>query len=311
MSAVEPTNPAPAKGRLVLWLLALGVPLLLLLAWWPSGKPKARPALPNPNGYDYFVKASEALAGPWTNQLLRAVPAHEWQTVLSANHASLELVREGLRHRSLSQVSVAYDSATKLRFIDQLGYLKRLGVLLAGEGRLAEMEARPAAAVASYLEAMRFGQESSRGGVMMERLVGIAIESIALSELLPLLPKLDAPVTRRTLEGLRQLDALHDPAAVSLEAEDDWVRHSFPVRERMVIHLHPALRKSTRDARESFAKKVDALQATRRRTIVEAAARLFELEKGRRPTGYTDLVPAYLRTVPLDPTTGKEIAHPF
>jgi len=38
---------------------------------------------------------------------------------------------------------------------------------------------------------------------------------------------------------------------------------------------------------------------------------LFELEKGRRPTGYADLVPAYLKTAPLDPTTGKEIAHPF
>jgi hypothetical protein len=303
-------QPAPGRSRVVPWLLALGVPLLLLVAWWPA-PPKPRPALPNPNGYDYFVKAGESLVGTWSNQVLRAVPAQEWQLVLSANQASLELVREGLRHRSLSRASMTFDPTTVQRFIDQIGRLKRVGVLMAGEGRLAEMEAKTAEAVVSYLEAIRFGQESSRGGVMMERWGGLAIEHIAITELLPLLSKLDAADTRRALDGLRQLDASHDPPTVNLEAENDWVRQSYPIRERMVLHIHPAMRKSTRDARESLVKKANALQATRRRAIVEAAARLFELEKGRRPTGYADLVPAYLKTAPLDPTTGKEIDHPF
>lgn len=307
MSTAEPANPEPRKSRIVLWLLGLGVPLLLLLAWWPSGKAKARPALPNPNGYDYFVKAGEALAGPWTNQPLRAVPAHEWQTVLSANHASLELVREGLRHRSLSQVSVTYDSATRQRFIDQLGYLKRLGVLLAGEGRLAEMEARPTAAVESYLEAMCFGQESSRGGDMMERLVGISIEHIALAELRRTMLSLHAADARRGLAGLEKLDASHDLPEVNLAAEDEWIRETTSFGQRFTMWTQPTMRKEMRETRTKFAGRLDRLQVERRRAIVEAAARLFELEKGRRPTGYADLVPAYLPAAPLDPTSGKEL----
>ncbi|MFM8469647.1 MAG: hypothetical protein ACKODH_06725 [Limisphaerales bacterium] len=38
---------------------------------------------------------------------------------------------------------------------------------------------------------------------------------------------------------------------------------------------------------------------------------LSTLEKGRRATGYPDLVPAYLPAAPVDPTTGKPIAHSF
>jgi len=294
----------------VLWLLGLGVPLLLLVAWWPV-PPKPSPALPNPNGYDYFVKAGEALVGPWTNQVLRAVPAQEWQTVLAANQSSLELVREGLRHRSLALVSVTYDSATRLRFIDQLGHLKRLGVLLAGEGLLAELEGNSASAVDAYIQAMRFGQESSRGGVMMERLVGIAVESIALAELRRTMLSLASEDVRRGLVGLQNLDASHDLPEVNLATEDEWIRQTTDLGQRFTLWTQPTMRKEVRETRTKFAGRVDRHQADRRSAIVEAAARSFELEKGRRPTGYADLVPTYLPAAPLDPTTGKEIAHPF
>lgn len=311
MSETESSPPNPAKGRIVLWLAALGVPLLLLLAWWPSGKAKARPALPNPNGYDYFVKAGESLAGMWTNSALSAVPAPDLQAFLSANQTSLEMVREGLRHRSLSPVSVTYDSAMSRKILDQLGSVKRLGVLLAGEGRLAELNENPEGAGDGYVEAMRFGQECSRGGVMMERHVGIAIEHIALTEVRRSMLSLNAADARRGLAGLQKLDASHDLALVNLEAEAEWVRQSFPPWERFMSKVHPTLRKNLREVHEKFAVKVNAFQTFRRRAIVEAAARLFELEKGRRPTGYPDLVPTYLKAIPLDPTTGKEIAHPF
>lgn len=292
------------------WLLALGVPLLLLVAWWPA-PPKPRPALPNPNGYDYFVKAGEALAGMWTNSALSAVPVPDLQVFLSANQKSLELVREGLRHRSLSPVSVTYDSATSRKILDQLGSIKRLGVLLAGEGRLAELNGNPEGAVDGYVEAMRFGQECSRGGVMVERLTGRAIEHIALTELRRAILSLNAKDVRRGLADLQKLDASHDLPSVNLGAEAEWVQLTFSAWERFMSQVHPRLRKDLREVHEKFTDGVNAFQAARRRAIVEAAARLFELEKGRRPTGYADLVPAYLKAIPLDPATGKEIAHPF
>jgi hypothetical protein len=188
---------------------------------------------------------------------------------------------------------------------------KSLARLLAGEGRSAEYEGKLNAASTGYLDTMQFGQECSRGGVMIERLVGVAAENIGLTEVRRLLPSLPAQEVQNIMSRLQTLDASHDPPAVNLEAEAEWVKCSFSLWEQFMHQIHPTMRKNFREVRDNFTSKVNALQVARRSALVEAAARLFELEKGRRPTGYADLVPAYLPTTPLDPTTGKPIAHPF
>lgn len=309
MSEAESPPSNPAKGRLVLWLATLGVPLLLLLAWWPGGKGHARPALPNPNGFDYFVKAGGVLAGVWTNLSHQTLTASELRAFLSANQASLDLVREGLRHRSHTHMD--YDATYIERIMTNQTVFRQCVRLLIGEGWLAELEGRPGTALDSYLDGMRLGQECSRGGIIIERLVGVASEQRALAALRSLIPKLESSVARRALQSLQQLDASQESSSVNLEAESEWIRRAAPLRERLMAMVNSEARQSIREARDSVIKGVNELQASRRRAIVEAAARLFEMEKGRRPTGYTDLVPAYLKAVPLDPTTGKEITHPF
>ena len=59
-----------------------------------------------------------------------------------------------------------------------LADLKRLAHLLTDEGRLREMENGSADAAHSYLDAIRFGNEMSRGGFIINRLVGVACEAI-------------------------------------------------------------------------------------------------------------------------------------
>lgn len=44
---------------------------------------------------------------------------------------------------------------------------------------------------------------------------------------------------------------------------------------------------------------------------IQFSARAYELDKGKPPTNIADLVPAYLKTVPHDPDTGKEMVYPF
>ena len=306
--STEPTaEPAP-KGRAVLWLLVLVVPLVLLVAWWPA-PPKPRPALPSPNGYDYFVKSVGSLAGMWTNQSLSTVAPPDLAAFLIANAASLQLAKEGLQHKCHTLVN--YDGTYISRSMENVVGFKSLARLLAGEGRSAEYEGKLNAASTGYLDTMQFGQECSRGGVMIERLVGVAAENIGLTEVRRLLPSLPAQEVQNIMSRLQKLDASHDPPAVNLEAEAEWVKCSFSLWEQFMHQIHPTMRKNFREVRDNFTSKVNALQVARRSALVEAAARLFELEKGRRPTGYADLVPAYLPTTPLDPTTGKPIAHPF
>ena len=67
--------------------------------------------------------------------------------------------------------------------MNQLAGLKRLVQLLAAEGRLREMDNRLADAAQSYVDAIRFGNEMSRGGFVINRLVGIACEAIGYTPL--------------------------------------------------------------------------------------------------------------------------------
>lgn len=312
MSETEPPPSKSGKGRLVMWLLALGVPLLLLAAWWPSGKPKSRPALPNPNGYDLFLKASARFLASWTNWTsasLRGLPITDLRDLVLTNMAALDLVREGLGQGCHTHVD--YDAGFIGRMNASLGSIKRLGVTLTAEGLLAELEGKPGVALRSYLDSLRFGQESSRGGLIIERLVGIANEQIGLNHLRPLIPALNAADCKHCVDELVALDRRHDLPTVNLAAEDDWIQVAYSLGQRLATRFHPTLQKSQRVVRDSFVEKVGRVQADRRRAIVEGATRLFELEKGRRPTGYADLVPTYLKAIPMDPTTGKEIAHPF
>lgn len=308
VNAVPTPNPAPGKGRVVLWLLALAVPLLLLLAWWPA-PPKPRPARPNPNGYDYFLEAVGTVGSVWTNRSYRSLSAEELNRYLAANQPSLDRVREGLKLRSQSYCEYGTNHLSLM--FRQWGLFRRIGALQVAEGWLAELEGKPAVAADKYFESMNFGQACSRGGLFTARLVGIAIEAHALDALQPLASRLDAMTARTTLERLTQLDSSHEPFAVNAAAEDDWVKHSVSPWERLMWVLHPTHRKDIRTSRQQIEERVHKLQAARRRAIVVAAARLFELERGRRPTGYADLVPAYLPAEPLDPTTGKPIAHLF
>ncbi len=41
--------------------------------------------------------------------------------------------------------------------------------------------------------------------------------------------------------------------------------------------------------------------------MINFAARAYELEKGKPPRNVTDLVPDYLKAVPKDPVTGKDL----
>jgi len=67
---------------------------------------------------------------------------------------------------SRARVSFPTDSAITdfSSALGDLGNLKRLVQLLVAEGRLAEIESQPADAARSYLDAIRFGNEISRGG---------------------------------------------------------------------------------------------------------------------------------------------------
>jgi hypothetical protein len=144
----------------VIFLLAMLTVLFFFVGRTPPPAP-----LPRPNGYDDFLKASEVVTGNFRD--FRELNRDSLGALVSTNAEALRLLRLGLTR----QCMMPMDSALTNAGIDRLGGMKRLVQLLAAEGRLEEMEDRPGEAARSYLDAIHFGNEMSRGGFLITRLV--------------------------------------------------------------------------------------------------------------------------------------------
>ena len=121
--------------------------------------------------------------------------------------------------------------------LDELAGFKRLARAFAREGRLAEMENRTGDAAKSYLDTIRLGNESARGGVLIDELVGIAIEAIGTSHLQKLVDQLDAKTCRETAAALETLDSQRQTWNEVMQQESDWSRRTFPGLRNELIRL--------------------------------------------------------------------------
>jgi hypothetical protein len=102
-----------------------------------------------------------------------------------------------------------------------------LAHLLAAEGRLREMENRPADAARTYVEAIRFGNAMSRGGFLITRLVGVACEAIGYAPLEKLVSKLNPDDARVVLTALDKLDTGRVTWAEIQQSERRYLRYQI------------------------------------------------------------------------------------
>jgi hypothetical protein len=83
---------------------------------------------------------------------------------------------------------------------------KSLVKLLVAEGQLAELEDGPPDAAQSYVDAIQFGIEISRGGLIIHRMMGIGCEGFGGSALAKLVPKLTCDQARPLVSRLEKID---------------------------------------------------------------------------------------------------------
>jgi len=189
--------------------LLMGILLILIavLAYELAqlNRTPARSPLPNPNGYDDFVKAQKALTVDPNN--FESTRPRELQDQLAKNADSLKLLRRGLT----KQCRVPLEFSTNyLSIVGSLGHIKQLAYLLVADGRLAELEHRTNDAARCYLEAIRFGEESCRGGLMINKLFGVACEAIAVRPFERSINSLDINTCRVAIRQLREIDQRRD-----------------------------------------------------------------------------------------------------
>ncbi|MGH7994098.1 MAG: hypothetical protein ACREDQ_11315, partial [Limisphaerales bacterium] len=267
--------------------------LICLLLFWDAEPLPPVPQLPNPNGYDDLVKAGNLVANDFDNY--DELSSAKLRELITKNAEAFQTARTGLQGEC--RVPLDYSAASSAN-LDQLAALKRLAFGFVAEGRLAEKENRFGDAARFYLDTIHLGNESARGGVIIDQLVGMAIEAISVRQMQRLVDQLDAKTCRETAATLQTLDSQRQTWNKVMQQERDWSRRTFPGMryELMRLMTRNTLNKVYQNAEQKFEEQ----QNKTRQLIIEFAARAYQQDKGHPPTNLTDLVPDYLKSIPQD-----------
>jgi len=308
MLAINAATLSPMRNnRATLWLIAaslLAIVIIAALVLSGSAPAPAPAALPNPNGYVAFLEAAADVQKntsdfPQMNQ-------DALRTLVEGNTNALQMARSGFAERA--QVPVEYSLPYLQKRLPELAGLKLLAQAFLAEGKLAEMDHRPCDAAKSYLDAIHLGIECRRGGVLIDGLVGIAVESMGTSQLQTLAATIDGKCCRELAHELETLDANQPTWEQTLEQEHYWSRRTFPGLQYRLAELMAW--NSTRGAKAKAQQRFKTAQTKMRRLLITLAARAYELENTHRPASLSDLVPTYLKAIPQDPSTGTNFPYP-
>jgi len=293
------------RNRLITFSILAGpfIFLLCLLLFWEAEPLPPVPPLPNPNGYDVLMKAGNMVRGDVGNY--DEMGQAELRAMAQTNSAAIRLARTGWQNEC--RVSTQFSESYMASHLNELAALKRLSQAWVIEARLVQTENHSADAAGNYLEIIHLGNESVRGGIIMDQLVGTAIEAIGTANLQRLLPQLKANSCRETAATLETLDSQRQTWDQVMQQERDWSRRTFRGTRYELARL--MTRKSLDKAIAKAEQRFKEQQSKTRRLTIDLAARAYELDKGRPPANLAVLVPDYLKNVPQDPLTGTNMVY--
>jgi hypothetical protein len=227
------------------------------------------------------------------------------QKLVDNNSNALQLARSGLQQQC--RVPLEFSQSWASNHLDNLSVLKQLAIAFENEGILASRQNRPTDAAKSYLDIFQLADDSARGGVLIDQLVGTAIEAVAISHLQKIADQLDASSCLETATDLENLDAQRQTWEQVVHQENDWARRTFKGPGFAIARLER--QNNLQKSFQKIEKKFNTQIQKSRQLMINLAARAYELEKGHPPATVSDLVPDYLNTVPQDPFTGTNMVY--
>ena len=296
------------RNKLLVCLAVAAVATLLAVTVFTGPAiPRFEP-VPNPNGYEDFVAAGQMLQG--------SAPSFKTGTVvqlrvyIDANRAALERACLGLSREC--RVHTEYSGYYITRHVLDIGPTRKIADALAIEGKLADLENRPWDAAIRYLESMKLGADLARGGLGIDALLAAAAEAWGVMQIVTEIPKLNAEQSRALIHELAGLEATREPFEKILIREKMWSSRQGTLVERMKDSAEQLVTHSDTKMMEGVRSKYNQERRRVAQLEVDLARHAFELERGRKSTGWNDLVPSYLKTIPSFPgNTNDEKESPF
>ena len=292
----------PAAKLLTGFFVVAALLVVAALVLTRNQPPPASPPLPKPNGYDDFVRAGRMVADNTSD--FSTMSEGDLRALVMKNSEALKLARTGLTHECQVPLDILAPNPT---YFTNLGVVKRLAQAVTTEGRLAEMENRPADAAEAYLTVIRLGYATGRGGLLIDSLVSIAVEAMGMVNMERLAPKLDAKQCREAAAALESSEGQREPTQDVLARERLWARRAYGLKGQIARIVNF---KSIRQTEKGVVSRLTAQQTREQVLLIQLASRAYELEKGDRPKTLAELVPAYLKAIPQNPITGTNMAYP-
>jgi len=280
-------------------LLTVAILVVAVRLLGPGKTPMS--VLPNPNGHPDFIQAGQALVENAPD--VKTATLEELRSFVSQNTNALNLVRLGLSKQC--RVPVEFTMNYLNRRLPELAAVKQLALALAAEGRLAELEQRTNDALTTYIDTVRLGHEAVRGGVMIDKLVGVACEAIGLKRLRTLAADLTAQESRHVARALEQVDQQGESPEEVLRMERTWSRRSAGLTARIALLIQS---RSLKKVEQSLVQNCHQRDLERRKLMLQLAIRACEAERGKKPDSASALVPQYLSSIPVDPFTGTNLS---
>lgn len=257
--------------KLLIGLAALVLVLMGALAIM-TGKPPPLPPLPQPNGYDDFVKAGRVVVSA-QNDNPADLELEELRARVTANREALRLARAGLQREC--RVVLDFSTNNLANHVAQMGTFKALTRAFLAEGSLSERENRPGDAARAYLDAIRFGHEGFRGGVVIDMLVGLACRSLGCRSLERMLDKLTVAECQESIRQLKDMEAKAEALDTVFKQERFWARHTYGLKGQIQLLI---TRSSLARTQQQFRAKYERQQQEIRQLLRDLTDRVNRQE---------------------------------
>lgn len=285
--------------------LLLTIVVLMVVASRSPQSTFVPPAIPSPNGISELMRATQMLS-PRTGFFLE-MDEEELAQVVEQNRPALKVARSAFKKEIAVPVdweAGAMSGANATRPFAQS--LRKLGRAFAAEARQHLIDDNATAAAGSALDGFRLGTKSGQGGLIVDYLVGLAIQMQAIESLksaLPAEPELNKRVASDLLELAKSAETVEDVIA----RETAYIENSLTgfqgwlYRRNLTELLEPSL---------VAARQASLRETARRRLFVtHLAIQTFRQQKSTLPETLAELSPSILEFVPRDPYTSGEFVY--
>jgi len=285
-------------GAFVIVLAAFPVTIL-----WQLLHPLPLPTFtqPDPNGIDLIVAAAKAIDGsPILNTSVEPLSTAQLAAEIAKYQSTYDQLHLGLtqeiRVRPWPRNKELLESFMSL---DTIQYARSAARGLFREAELARQQNRLDDALRITFDQIRFGRLIPRDGLLVDFLVGIAIEGIGHHSLHEMIEELDADQYESAIATITELEKLREPLENVLHRDRIWSQNAFG----WLGHLQQIFEDIAPqwNTAANVQQLVQRDQAISRLLIVELAIRRYRIRHGDLPNALDDLVPDFVSQIPIDP----------